>query len=168
MSVQETFGQKQNFTPVIPASTSFTAGKVIGYLNDVFADFRSGVDGKLKSGFISSIALMSVDALSPACTCLFFSEEPDASIASFLVNGTPTIDPSDIKKIIGHIAILSTDYADIGGVRIGTVNNLNLPVYLDNYENGTAKKVSMLVIANASLGYTTANPINMNINGNFF
>jgi hypothetical protein len=98
----------------------YAANDVLAIPTVVTGAFRK-VDGE---GIIQSIVLNDKDDLGIALWVVIL----DANVSLGAINATAGITDVNADNILGIIPVETADWIDIGGCRIATLRNLNLPV----------------------------------------
>lgn len=80
------------------------------------------------SGFIMGFSINTKAACSKAMRLIFFKANPSAT--TFTENSALALNSADYTKVIGHVDIAATDWADLGTPDVCTKLNVNLPYHL--------------------------------------
>ena len=101
-------------------TSAYTSGDVLADTQVMTGALRF-VDG---CGIIQSVSVIDEDDQGIALDLHFFS----ANRSLGTENSAPNISDANARDALGHVAIASGDYKDLGGVRVATVKNIGLAV----------------------------------------
>lgn len=77
----------------------------------------------------------------------------DANVAMGTENSTPNISDANAENILGKIAVGTSDYSDLGGVKVATIKNLHIPI---KSSGGTSSVYVAVVNGSGTPTYTAA------------
>lgn len=106
-----------DITPVMDTSI-YASGDVLA---DTFAVTNIGRT-KNFGGTIETLVLIDEDDQGAAMTVLFFG----ANVSLGTVNGAPSISDANARNFIGKVTVATTDWLDLGGVRVAYFNLLGM------------------------------------------
>lgn len=98
------------------------------------------------TGFICGVTINAKAACAKALRIVFFKEDPSAT--TFTENSALALNSADYTKVLGHVDIAATDWADLGTPDICTKLNINLPFDLP------AEVSSLYAVAQMQEAYT--------------
>lgn len=101
-------------------TSAYTAGDVLADTQIVTGALRL-LDGY---GMLQSVVLIDEDDQGAALDLYFFS----ANRSLGAENGAPDISDANARDCLGCVAVGTADYKDLGGVKIATLKDINLPV----------------------------------------
>lgn len=98
----------------------YASGEVLADTQQMDAFFRKA-DG---TGILQSIVVLDEDDQGAAFDIYFFS----ANRSLGTENSAPNISDANARDLLGVVSIATTDYKDLGGVRMACIKNIALPV----------------------------------------
>lgn len=104
---------------------------------------------------IDSVCLIDEDDQGVALNLVFTT----ASTSFGTENAAPSIADADARNIVGHVAVATTDYVDIGNSKIGTKTNLGLVVKSD----GSTRSLYLAVVNGSGTPTFTATGVRVKI-----
>lgn len=126
------------------SDVTFTLDTSAYHANDVLADTQEvpyAVRHDGARGVLQSIVLRDKDDQTAAGMSVVFFR---ANVSLGTENSAPSISDANADNIIGIVAIASGDWVDLGGVKVATKSNINLPV---RAASGTASIYVALICA---------------------
>ncbi len=119
--VSKTAFSQANLAPT--TSQAYAAGDVIGGSVTFSSVFRST---SLMSGVLQSITVADKTTMQSAIDFLFFHTATTGS--TFTNDAAVTVADGDLGKLIGHVSVLSNDYASFADNSLGTTKNIGLAI----------------------------------------
>ena len=104
-----------NVTPTLDTA-AYAIGDVM-FVTTLISAVMSDVN---KTGVLQTIYLVDKADLGLPIDLYFF----DANVSFGSLNGVPAISDADALNYIGHESVLTTDWKDLGGVRVAQLKNL--------------------------------------------
>lgn len=110
------------FTPTLDTS-AYTSGDVLFATTAVLGVCEGG-----KPSVLRAITLVDADDEGVEIDLYFLSE----NVAMGTINNAPSISDANAQKITGTVNIATTDYKDLGGVKVATKTGLEIPLWGNN------------------------------------
>ncbi len=101
-------------------TSAYASGDVLADTAKI-AGFFDSVDG---TGIIQSIVVVDEDDQGVAFDVHFLQ----ANVSMGTVNAAPSISDANARNSLGYVSVATSDYKDLGGVRVANVKNIGLPV----------------------------------------
>lgn len=121
MAIQTIGSQTRLFDVTMSCDTSIYAANDLIADTQVLSGFFSDVD---KTATITSITIIDEDDQGVALDVHFLQD----NVSMGTENAAPSITDANARNSLGFVSFATTDYKDLGGVRIGCVKNIGLSV----------------------------------------